>query len=66
MKNYIYKCFDCKKEFSAELIEDNFSYLCPNCGKAEKNRPLRGVLTVEYDYNELKKKLNKEKILELP
>jgi len=66
MKNYIYKCFNCKKEFPAELIEDNFYYLCPDCGKAEKNQPLKGVLTVEYDYEELKKKLNREKFFRLP
>ncbi len=66
MNNYIYKCFNCKKEFSAKLIEDNFHYLCPDCGKAEKNKPLEGVLTIEYDYNELKKKLNKEEFLQLP
>ena len=65
MKNYIYKCFNCKKEFSAELIEDNFYYLCPDCGKAEKNQPLKGVLTIEYDYNELKKKLSRDKFLKL-
>ncbi len=65
MKNYIYKCFNCKKEFPAELVEDNFCYLCPDCGKAEKNQPLKGVLTVEYDYNELKKKLSRDEFLKL-
>ncbi len=65
MKNYIYKCFNCKKEFSAELIEDNFYYLCPDCGIAEKNQPLKGVLTVEYDYNEIKKKLSRDEFLKL-
>jgi threonine synthase len=65
MKNYIYKCFSCKKEFSAELIEDNLHYLCPDCGKAEKNQPLKGVLTIEYDYDELKKKLSKDDFLKL-
>ncbi len=65
MKNYIYKCSNCKKEFPAELIEDNFYYLCPECGKAEKNQPLKGVLTVEYDYNEIKKKLSRDEFLKL-
>ncbi|MCH6574659.1 MAG: threonine synthase [Bacteroidetes bacterium] len=65
MKNYIYKCFNCKKEFSAELIEDNFYYLCPDCGKAKKNKPLEGILTIEYDYNELKKKLSRDEFLKL-
>ncbi|MGB5850104.1 MAG: threonine synthase [Ignavibacteriaceae bacterium] len=65
MKNYIYKCFNCKKEFSAVLIESGFHYLCPECGKAEKNQPLKGVLKVEYDYDELKKKLSRDDFLRL-
>ncbi|MDP2362693.1 MAG: pyridoxal-phosphate dependent enzyme, partial [Ignavibacteria bacterium] len=64
--NYLYKCFSCKKEFSSEVIEKEFHYLCPNCGKAEKNNPLEGVLTVEYDYPKLKKKLTREDFLKLP
>lgn len=63
MKNYNYKCFNCNKEFSAKLIEDNFHYLCPDCGRAEKNQPLKGVLTVEYDYDDLKMKLSREEFL---
>jgi len=65
MINYIYKCSNCKTEYSAGEIENNFTYLCPNCGKAEKNQPLKGVLTVEYDYNELKKKLSRDEFLKL-
>jgi len=65
MKNYIYKCFNCKKEFSAELIEDNFYYLCPDCGAAEKNKPLKGVLTVKHDYKELKNKLSRNEFLKI-
>ncbi len=65
MKNYIYKCFNCKKDYYAELIEDNFHYICPDCGKAEKNKPLEGVLTVEYDYEEIKKKLARNEFLKL-
>ncbi len=62
---YFYKCFDCGKEFSSKQIEENFIYLCPVCGKAERNKPLKGVLTIEYDYKLLKKKLSKEKFLKL-
>jgi threonine synthase len=65
LKNYNYICFNCKKEFSAKLIEDSFYYLCPDCGKAEKNQPLEGVLTVEYDYDILKKKFSKDEFLKL-
>ncbi len=65
MTNYIYKCFSCKKEYPAEVIENELHYLCPSCGKAEKNKPLEGVLTVEYDYPELKKKLSRKDFLNL-
>ena len=65
MKNYIYKCFNCSREYSPGEIENNFTYLCPKCGKAEKNKPLEGVLTIEYDYDELKKKLSRNEFLKL-
>ena len=65
MSNYIYKCFNCCAEYSANEIESNFLYLCPKCGKAEKNKPLEGVLTVEYDYEDIKKKLSKDDLLKL-
>jgi threonine synthase len=65
MNNYNYKCSNCKKEFSAKVIEDNFYYLCPDCGNAGKNQPLNGVLTVEYDYDEINNKLSREKFLRL-
>ena len=54
MSDYIYKCFNCKKEFSSEVIEKEFNYLCPSCGKAESNKPLHGVLALVYDYENLK------------
>ena len=65
MKKYFYKCSNCQSEFSANHIERNFIYLCPKCGRAEKNKPLEGVLTIEYDYEELKKKLSREIFLKL-
>jgi threonine synthase len=66
MEKYFYKCFSCGKELTSKQVEENFIYLCPTCGKAEKNQPLTGVLKVEYDYNELKKKLSRENFLKLP
>lgn len=65
MKSYIYKCYDCGKQFSSKQIEENFVYLCPGCGKSGRNKPLRGVLTVQYDYDEIKKKISKNKFLKL-
>lgn len=58
-KNYLYQCNSCNKEFSADKIESEMIYLCPHCGKSEKNKPLEGVLSLKYDYNELKHKYNK-------
>ncbi len=65
MNAYNYKCFNCKTEFSAGEIEQNFIYICPECGSAEKNKPLNGVLTVEYDYEYLKNKLSRTDFLKL-
>jgi len=48
--SYTYKCTTCDSEFNSSFIENNFHYLCPKCGSAEKNLPLVGVLQVEYDY----------------
>ena len=64
--NYLYKCFNCSKEISSNVIEKEFHYLCPACGRAERNKPLEGVLTVEYDYFELKRKLSREDFFKLP
>lgn len=60
---YSYKCYNCREEFSPEIIEKEFHYLCPKCGKAERNKPLEGVLEVVYDYSEIKKRLSKEDFL---
>ena len=56
---YIYKCFDCTKIYGKDEIEKNLVYLCPACGKVEKNQPLRGVLLIEYDYKAIKTKFSK-------
>ena len=65
MANYYYKCTNCNSEFKIDKIEKEFHYLCPKCGKAEKNKPLKGVLTIEYDYQDLKKKSSKKEFLKL-
>ena len=63
--NYLYKCFNCNKEWSANQIEKDFTYICSYCGKAEKNKPIEGVLTVEYDYDQFKNKSSREEFLRL-
>ena len=60
---YFYKCSNCAKEFSADVIEENLIYLCPSCGKSEKNMPLEGVLNIVYDYDFLKKKISRNNFL---
>jgi threonine synthase len=65
MNEYIYKCFDCNKIYSKEEVENNLLYLCPTCGVVEKNKPLRGILLVEYDYESLKKKHTRKNFFKL-
>ena len=65
MKNYIYKCSNCEAEFQANEIENNLIYLCPKCGKAEENKPLKGVLQIEYDYNSIREIISRENFLKL-
>ena len=66
MNHYFYKCFDCDSRFSIEEIEPVFQYLCPRCGQAGKNQPLRGVLGIEYDYEKLKRELDRGDFLNFP
>lgn len=63
MSHYYYICSNCKKEYPAFQIEKNLIYLCPSCGEAERNQPLKGVLRIKYDYVEIKRKNFREKIL---
>lgn len=65
MTKYFYRCSQCSKEFSIEEVEENLIYLCPKCGKAEKNSPLTGVLAIEYDYESIKQIVTKDKFLDL-
>ncbi len=65
MENYVYKCSECGSTYEAGNTELKFVYLCPVCGSAGKNEPLHGVLTVEYDYETLKRKLKREDFLNL-
>lgn len=66
MNKYYYKCFSCSTQYSSHEIEKEQIYLCPSCGQAEKNQPMVGVLQVEYDYENLKRKLNGDEFLKIP
>jgi threonine synthase len=50
MSHYLYRCTACERTFDPQYIEKEFHYLCPLCGSVQRNQPLRGVLSVEYDY----------------
>jgi len=65
LNNYIYNCTNCKSKFHSNEIENNFHYLCPFCGSAEENQPLKGVLQIEYAYYEIKKSVTREDFLKL-
>ena len=54
-----YVCLDCGNEFTS----DDIVYLCPKCGGSEKEGEFRkGVLSVIYDEEELKKLKEKEHV----
>ncbi len=61
--HYQYSCFNCQKKYSAAEIENENQYLCPDCGSSNKNEPLKGVLLVEYDFDFIKSKLSRAKLL---
>lgn len=63
--SYTYKCTTCNSEFNSSFIENNFHYLCPKCGAAEKNLPLVGVLQVEYDYVSISKHISPNDFLNM-
>ena len=63
MSHYQYRCFHCGSLFSASEIEAKPHYLCPKCGKVEKNAPLTGVLEVIYNYRQIGSVLVKEQLL---
>lgn len=63
MGKYNYRCTGCGALYAPDEIERKFIYLCPKCGSSGRNQPLRGVLQIDYDYNELKEKLSRAEFL---
>lgn len=54
---FVYKCSICKREYR----RDEVRYLCPVCSIEYKiGMPLKGVLTVEFDYNHIKRRFSKK------
>ncbi len=64
--HYYYRCSQCAQVYAADEIEKSFIYLCPRCGIAAKNAPLKGVLEVLYDYRTIREKIDKNAILDGP
>ncbi len=57
MADFIYQCAECGKTFQ----QDEVTYLCPFCAKDWKpGEPLKGVLEAIFDYEKIKKQLDKE------
>jgi len=53
MGSYIYRCATCGKTYSSNEVR----YLCPDCSPdAIPEAPFKGILWVEYPYEELSKK----------
>lgn len=65
MNKYIYKCCDCGAEYSSKEVEKDFLYLCPVCAKAERNKPLKGVLKIEYEYKKIRENFSKQKFFKI-
>ncbi len=60
---YKYKCYECKIEYSSEEIERKLLYLCPICGKTERNKPLKGVLQIIYEYYKISNEIDRNVFL---
>lgn len=57
MEHFIYRCSLCKREYR----RDEVRYLCPVCSKDySPGMPLKGVLTVEFDYLYIKRHFSKK------
>ncbi|MCK5145906.1 threonine synthase [bacterium] len=53
--NFKYRCIECQRDYE----RDEVKYLCPECGKKYKpGKPLRGVLEVIFDYENIAAQFN--------
>ncbi|HUJ11786.1 MAG TPA: threonine synthase [Verrucomicrobiae bacterium] len=58
MIDFVYQCSNCGKQYQ----RDEVRYLCPSCAKRYRpGIPLVGVLTVEFDYDAIRKRFDKQK-----
>jgi threonine synthase len=63
--HYTYKCSACGRAWPPEEIEPR-GYLCPNCGKWQAQKPLEGALRIEYDYDLLRRTLDRARFRSIP
>ena len=58
MTRFVYKCSTCDRRYP----RDEVRYLCPECAKLLRpGMPLIGVLTVEFDYESIRRRFKKTK-----
>ncbi len=51
MKEFTYKCINCKKQYSGNELR----YLCPFCNKTNTaHTPPKGVLKILYNYDRIR------------
>ncbi|HLD45208.1 MAG TPA: pyridoxal-phosphate dependent enzyme, partial [bacterium] len=63
MNKYILTCIDCRKTFEPDAVD----YVCPVCSQTQKPfQPLRGLLSVDYDWARLGSTLDQEVFAENP
>ena len=75
--HYRYLCTSCGRDWPPERVEGSApgsaagaatepAWLCPACGRCEPRRPLEGILEVVYDYEDLRRTLDRGRFLALP
>lgn len=56
---FVYCCSECGRRYDRDAV----TYLCPACSAAwQPGMPLRGVLRVEYDYESIRRKVDRKAI----
>jgi len=58
MPPFVYRCSECEAEYE----RDGVRYLCPTCSaKGKPGQPLRGVLEAIFDYDFIRRKMDRDR-----